>query len=160
MNKTIRKYQENYLIFNQRAVIAEFRGAYAFLSNFFSAPITYGGFRFASNEAAFQAQKTTSQKERQRFTRLTDPADAKALGRKMCLRSDWNKIKIRCMYEICMTKFIQHPELLHELEATGNAVLIEGNCWGDRFWGMVNGSGENHLGLILMDIREKLRNEY
>lgn len=39
--------------------ITSFRGEYAFLSNFYQAPVTYHGKRYANNEAAFQAQKTS-----------------------------------------------------------------------------------------------------
>lgn len=63
------------------------------------------------------------------------------------------------MYEICMCKFMQNPTLCKALLATGNCHLVEGNNWGDYFWGSVNGHGENHLGRILMDIRAKLQFE-
>ena len=39
---------------------------------------------------------------------------------------------------------------------TGDSVLIEGNTWGDRVWGVCNGVGENRLGRILMKIRSEL----
>lgn len=39
--------------------INEFRGDYAFLSNFYPAPVSYMGQTYANNEAAFQAQKNT-----------------------------------------------------------------------------------------------------
>ena len=65
--------------------------------------------------------------------------------------------RISLMYEICMCKFMQNPKLRDALLATGNSLLIEGNTWGDYFWGKVNGHGENQLGLILMDVREKLK---
>ena len=84
-------------------------------------------------------------------------AEAKKRGRKLDLRPDWEKVKISLMYEICMCKFMQNPTLRDSLLATGNALLVEGNNWGDYFWGKVNGNGENQLGLILMDVREKLR---
>lgn len=139
--------------------ITSFRGEYAFLSNFYQAPVTYHGKRYANNEAAFQAQKTSCTKEQQKFClpHLTDPVKAKSLGRKVILRPDWNAIKVQRMYEICMFKFFQHPELRDALLATGTSLLVEGNTWGDYFWGQVNGIGENQLGIILMDIREKLR---
>lgn len=41
--------------------------------------------------------------------------------------------------------------------ATGESTLIEGNNWGDYFWGKVNNCGENQLGIILMDVRAKLQ---
>lgn len=39
---------------------------------------------------------------------------------------------------------------------TGDAELIEGNSWGDTFWGECNGIGENNLGKILMKIRKEI----
>lgn len=139
--------------------ISGFQGNYAFLSNFYPAPVSYMGQLYANSEAAFQAQKTISAKEQQRFCifRMHNPNEAKKLGRKLSLRPDWNKIKIRCMYEICMCKFMQNPNLREALLATGSSELKEENTWGDTFWGTVNGFGENQLGKILMDIREKLK---
>lgn len=63
------------------------------------------------------------------------------------------------MYEICKAKFTQNEDLKEKLLATGNNILEEGNTWGDRVWGTVNGVGENRLGKILMRVREELRNE-
>ena len=58
------------------------------------------------------------------------------------------------MYEICLAKFSQHPDLMDNLVYTGKRPLEEGNHWNDRYWGTVNGVGENKLGQILMKIRE------
>ena len=38
-------------------LIDHFDGEYAFLSNFFEAPVLYRGIRYRNTEAAFQAQK-------------------------------------------------------------------------------------------------------
>ena len=110
-------------------------------------------------EAAFQAQKTLSAREQRKFCifRMHNPSDAKKLGRDLTLRPDWEKVKVRLMYEICMCKFMQNPELRDKLLATGESTLIEGNNWGDYFWGKVNNCGENQLGIILMDVRAKLQ---
>lgn len=154
-------YQPKETIHKQthRNVISSFTGKYTFLSNFYPAPVTYMGQTYANNEAAFQAQKTSCAKEQQQFSifRLHNPAEAKKRGKNLTLRPDWDKVKISLMYEICMCKFMQNPELRDALLATGNSLLIEGNTWGDYFWGKVNGNGENQLGLILMDVREKLK---
>ena len=40
---------------------------------------------------------------------------------------------------------------------TGDAILIEGNDWGDRYWGVCDGVGQNKLGLILMGLRKKMK---
>lgn len=63
------------------------------------------------------------------------------------------------MYEICKAKFSQNEELRNRLIETGDEHLEEGNTWGDRIWGTVNGIGENRLGKILMRVREKLKGE-
>ena len=61
------------------------------------------------------------------------------------------------MKEIVRAKFEQHPELTEKLLATGDTYLEEGNTWGDRIWGTVNGQGANNLGRILMEVREELK---
>lgn len=60
------------------------------------------------------------------------------------------------MWEILRAKFKQHPELAAMLIATGDAELVEGNTWGDTFWGrdLATGHGENHLGRLLMELRD------
>lgn len=140
------------------ADINNFRGGFMFLSNFYEVPVKYNGLTFKSNEAAFQAQKTLNQEERIKFTTLS-PLDAKRLGRKVALRSDWEDVKIQIMYEICRAKFEQYPDLAQRLVETGDRTLIEGNDWNDTFWGVCYGKGENNLGKILMRIREELNND-
>lgn len=136
-------------------MIDNFRGEYAFLSNFYDAPVEYNGLSFRNSESAFQAQKTIDEIERVQFTSL-DASNSKRLGRAVTLREDWEKVKIQVMYEICYAKFTQNPRLAEKLVATGDEVLVEGNTWNDKFWGVCNGEGMNHLGKILMAIRTEL----
>lgn len=65
--------------------ISEFRGEYYFLSNFYSAPVTYNGMCFENNEAAFQAAKCPERMTE--FCHL-NPSEAKRLGRRVKLRGD------------------------------------------------------------------------
>lgn len=136
--------------------VNSFRGQYAFLSNFYEADVTYQGLTFHSNEAAFQAQKATNEVIRASFCDKS-ASDAKRLGRNIVLRRDWDDVKVSVMKDLVEAKFDQHPELAARLLATGDAYLEEGNTWGDRVWGTVNGSGRNLLGQILMETREKIR---
>ena len=86
-----------------------------------------------------------------------DPSTAKREGRRVTLRPDWEEVKYQVMYEICCAKFTQNRELREILLATGDEYLEEGNTWGDRIWGTVNGQGNNWLGKILMQVREELK---
>lgn len=136
-------------------MIDNFRDAYAFLSNFYDVPVEYNGLCFCNSEAAFQAQKTVDETERVQFANL-DASNAKRLGRIISLRDDWERVKIQVMYEVCYAKFIQNPRLAKWLIETGDEILVEGNTWNDKFWGVCNGEGANNLGKILMAIRTEL----
>ena len=137
-------------------MIDTFKNKYFFLSNFYPAIVEYEGLVFENNEAAFQAAKTLSIEERLQFIKLS-PSEAKKLGRQIKLRPDWEKVKNQVMYEICLDKFKRNPLLMKELIATGTEELVEGNTWGDKIWGKVDGIGENRLGKILMKVREELK---
>ena len=71
------------------------------------------------------------------------------------MRLDWDTVKISVMRNLLQQKFAQTPyrELLL---ATGNHLIIEGNTWGDVFWGVCLGVGENNLGKLIMEIRASL----
>lgn len=135
-------------------MISEFRGKYYFLSNFYSSPVYYRGMTFRNAEAAFHAQKDRSRASE--FTRL-NPSEAKRLGRRVRLRRDWEDIKEDIMFEVVMAKFGGSQALADALLATGDEKLVEGNTWGDRYWGVCDGKGLNKLGGILERVRENLR---
>lgn len=137
------------------AQIDNFRLDYFFLSNFYPCKIAYDGMTFPSVEAAFQAAKTLDKIERVQFQTM-DASTAKRVGRRVKLRPDWESVKIGIMRELVACKFLNSEELRDKLIATGDAELIEGNTWGDRFWGVCNGSGRNELGRILMEVRSEI----
>lgn len=142
-------------------MINAFVGEHAFLSNFFPVDI----FReegtpvmiFPSVENAYQASKTTDYKVRLAFVSIT-AGQAKRLGRTLALREDWYAVRLRIMEELVRQKFTASANrpLTQRLLATGDAALVEGNWWGDTFWGVCEGRGSNHLGRILMQIRDEL----
>ena len=140
-------------------MIQRFRGKYAFLSNFYPAVIQWGPHSYPTVEHAYQARKTLSKAERELIRQASTPGAAKRLGRRVTLRSDWDSIKILVMKTFLAVKFAD-AELARMLLETGDELLVEGNTWGDRFWGVdEQGVGENNLGRLLMELRQKLREQ-
>lgn len=138
--------------------IQTFDGEYAFLSNFYPAPLVWDGMRWSTSEHAYQAAKTLDVQQRQAIQALTNPAFAKRAGKTVSMRSNWNDIKVGIMREIVHAKFEQNISLRQKLIATGDAVLEEGNTWRDRVWGICpprSGQGRNELGKILMEVRTR-----
>lgn len=99
--------------------------------------------------------------KRSEFAKLP-PNEAKKLGRKVKLRSDWEKIKDQIMYEICYQKFNfeNNMDITMKLMKTKNIELIEGNTWNDTYWGVCRDNGKNKLGKILMKIRKEKQEQY
>jgi len=133
-----------------------FNGKYRFLSNFYPSKVTLDGLEYDTVEAAFQAAKTDDVADRRAIREADKPAEAKRLGRKVTLRQDWEKVKIGVMEDLCRQKFKQ-AAFKEKLLATGDAYLEETNTWNDTFWGVCRGHGKNHLGKVLMKLRDELR---
>ncbi len=152
------EYQRNK---NKKDPIIGFFKENYWLSNFYQCDITSNDFvkplTFGSSEALFQALKCPLRADE--FEGLT-PDEAKHLGRKVQLRSNWEEIKLDCMRYCLRSKFNQHEALKEKLMLTGKGHLEEANTWGDKFWGTVDGVGENWLGQLLMELRDEYQNEY
>lgn len=133
-----------------------FRGPYRFLSNFGGkSVIDSEGIVWPTAEHLYQASKTTDKEQREQIRKCKTPAEAKRLGRKVRLRSDWEAVKLKVMEDIVARKFDQDGDARKLLIATCGLELEETNSWGDTFWGVCDGHGENHLGKILMKIRDR-----
>lgn len=135
-----------------------FDGKYAFLSNFYICGMQHGGRRWSTSEHAYQAAKATTEEDFLYVANSTTAGVAKRRGgelqEKGRCRADWKDVRVTIMYEILVAKF-SHPELEQMLLSTGNIRLIEGNTWGDVFWGVDirKRTGQNMLGRLLMQIR-------
>jgi len=145
--------------------IDRFADEYEFLSNFARIPVTRNGITYPTNEHAFQAAKATNPADAARILAAPTPGDAKRIGRRIQLRHDWEQIKLDIMLECLRAKF-SPPPIRTMLLATGQRPLVEGNNWHDRYFGVCfscqygcDHVGENHLGRLLMQVREELREE-
>lgn len=137
-------------------MIGSFSGPYRFLSNFYPAVVRLDGVNYPSVEHAYQAAKTLDLALRQTIRQQDTPGRAKRMGATVTKRPGFYEDRVALMTMLVRQKF-HHPELCDKLLATGDHELVEGNTWGDTFWGECRGVGENHLGRILMQVRTELR---
>ena len=135
---------------NTKKMINEFRGEYFFLSNFYYVPITIDGITYRSVENAYQAMKCSKAADRAQFANIS-AKEAKALGKTVPMRANWDKEKFAVMLELLMMKF-DNNELAFKLIHTQGAISHD-NYWRDTFWGRYNNKGSDYLGLMLMQIR-------
>lgn len=135
--------------------VAEFQGEYRWLSNFWYVNVQYEGVTYPSVEHAYQAAKTDPA-WRAPF-RGGSPGQAKRHGRQIPIRSGWDDSeKVSVMRGLIAQKFAPGTELAQKLVSTGQSLLIEGNRWGDTFWGQCRGQGQNWLGRLIMEQRSAL----
>lgn len=135
--------------------ICGFHDKYRFLSNFAPSLVELDGETYLTVEHAYVAAKTLNFTAREEIRLVPSAGQVKRIGRKLLLREDWEDIKIDVMRDLLIQKFALEP-LRSQLLETGLAYLEETNTWNDKFWGVCNGQGENHLGLLLMWVREQL----
>ena len=114
-----------------------------------------------SVEHYYQAMKFDDDAYRERIRRAEHPKRARKLGRSRWKkrRKDWKKIKVTVMTRGVYIKCRTHPEIAEALLATGEQALVENSNY-DYFWGCGRDRrGENMYGKVLMNVRERLREE-
>jgi len=139
---------------------------FAWLSNMFPCKITVSGIthldqrlqqtEWSCSEAIYQASKFKSAEIQEQFIPLNG-FKAKSLAKtfKTLIRPDWESIKLSIMEQLVATKFDQHPSLRNRLLATRDTQLIEDASWEEySYWGIGRKGGENHMGRILMKLRD------
>lgn len=139
------------------SAIESFSREYRFLSNFWPVKVSFEGLLYPSSEHAFQAAKSENPMVRKLIADIVSPGDAKKAGRLVTLRPGWEEMKVGVMERILRVKFAPGSALAAMLLATGDRRLVEGNTWGDTFWGVCRGVGQNHLGELLMKVRAGLK---
>lgn len=149
--------------------IREFKGRWAFLSNFHPAVLTWEGITYPTSEHAFNAGKTLDLDARRDIARAPTPREAKRRGRSrsLVLRAGWDeRVRYEVMAEVLHAKFSARQERLDALLSTGDALLVEGNRWHDQHWGnclcarpACAAPGENRLGKMLMAMRDAFRRQ-
>lgn len=134
---------------------------YGEFSNFAAYPIRIDGVVWPTTEHYFQAQKFFEAEHQEAIRARTSPMQAARMGRdrKRPLRADWEEVKDNIMRTALRAKFTQYDDLKTLLLGTGDATLVE-HTSRDAYWGDGgDGSGQNKLGQLLMELREELRLE-
>ncbi len=135
---------------------------YGCFSNFSAHGIRINGTDWSTVEHYYQAQKfvgTPYEFIIPQIHAAETPEIAAALGRCSTrqVRCDWEVVKTKVMQRAVLQKFLTHSDIREVLLSTGDEQLVE-NSPTDYFWGCgADKSGENHLGKILMNVREELR---
>lgn len=122
-------------------------------------PIELKGKEWPTSEHYYQAQKFANTQYEEEVRLTDDPAKAASMGRKreLPLRQDWEEVKNDIMREAIYAKFTQYDSLKEILLSTGNSELIE-HTTNDHYWADGgDGSGQNWLGKLLMELREKFK---
>jgi ribA/ribD-fused uncharacterized protein len=136
------------------------RDPFGWLSNFSPHAIEMKGLVWPTVEHYYQAQKFAGTEHEERIRQAPFPLEAKTLAHdgSQAIRADWDAVKLGVMREAVRTKFETHPDLREALLATGDEELME-DAPDDYYWGRgADGTGANHLGKILMEVRSLLRN--
>ncbi len=142
----------------QTIIFYSIRDEYGCFSNFAPYPILLRGRTWPTSEHYFQAQKFAGTEHEEAIRLARSPMMAARMGRARSrpLRPYWENVKDAIMREAVRAKFTQHAELRSVLLSTGEAVLIE-HTRRDHYWGNGgDGSGQNWLGRILMEVRSEL----
>ncbi len=129
------------------------------LSNFAGFGFDLNGYYWRTMEHYFQAMKFEGTSQFEKILNSGSPKQAKDLGQSRAypIRSDWDQVKEDIMLQGLRAKF-QKQELKNLLIKTGKKKLIENSPY-DKYWGIgTNGKGKNRLGVLLMQLREELKN--
>lgn len=135
---------------------------YGCFSNFSPHAIHLQGTNWSTVEHYYQAQKfvgTIDAALVQMIYTAQTPEEAALLGRDRTrlVRPDWEQVKTEVMREAILKKFLTHLDIQAILISTENELIVE-NSPCDYFWGCGDDkTGDNHLGKILMSVRQEIQ---
>jgi hypothetical protein len=135
---------------------------YGCFSNFSPHGIHLLGQDWMTVEHYYQAQKFVGTEDEALIPAIAcaqTPMEAATLGRDRTrhIRPDWEQVKTQIMREAVLTKFLTHLEIQSILLSTGERPIVEDSPT-DYYWGCgVEKTGQNHLGKILMSVRQEIR---
>ena len=132
---------------------------YDAFSNMAPYPIIIDGTCWPTSEHYYQAMKFSDPTLREKIRSVANPFVAAAMGndRRQVICPDWDAVRVEIMLRAMRAKFEQHADIRAMLLATGERRLVDHTA-PDDFWGEgSDGLGRNMVGVLLMRIRDELR---
>ena len=152
-------YPDEYLNREDNGSVRFFSSPYEPLNNWSAHQVRIWDKIFATAEHAYQFKKfdMTDDNVAERVANAASPWAAYQVAQqyKAKKRDDWEELKLSIMHEIITAKAAQHRDVQERLKQTAGRTIIEDSP-SDSFWGCgPDGLGENNLGKIWMDVRDK-----
>lgn len=133
-----------------------FSGNLDFLSNMYMCDIALPSGRvYTCAESYYLSFKTTNLEIRKKIhDERMNGYEVKALfkNKPFLIRPNWNDIRLQIMINVLIRKF-ENKTLRFKLQNIDDSLLVEHNTWGDTYYGICNGKGENYLGRALKYIK-------
>lgn len=120
--------------------------------------VEYKGVRYQTAEHAYHCQRYVDPAILSEIQDARSAYIAWQLSQKYKSKqvSDFDAQKVEIMKEICRAKVEQHEDVKEALIESGTDVIIKN--YPDEFWGIgMDGSGQNWMGKIWMQLREEIK---
>jgi ribA/ribD-fused uncharacterized protein len=132
---------------------------YSDFSNFAAYPIDIDGVEWPTVEHYYQAQKFLDHAKQDEIRAMEKAGRVKrfATEHKAEIRADWDALKDAVMDRAVRRKFERHALLCELLLSTADEDIVE-DAPNDYYWGAGrDGTGQNKLGKLPMQLRAELR---
>ncbi len=136
-------------------------GPLGYLANYSEHGFYKNGIYYKTVEHYYQSEKFDNKEIKDKIINSKTPKEASNIGRDRnnIRKKDFKSIKDEVMYEGVLEKFRQNEDIKKKLLQTGNELIREMTI-DEYYWGVgKTQTGENHIGQILMRVRETLRKE-
>lgn len=131
------------------------------LASFSRHPFELDGMEWPSVEHYFQAMKFADSALREKIRSAPHPKIAQKIARWQFwkVRRDWKEVQRAMMTRGTWIKCHAYPEIARQLLDSGDRMIVESSLY-DYYWGCGRDQrGHNYYGKMLMDVRNKLRQE-
>jgi len=153
-----------------------FNSGFSTFSNFYLCPFTVNGIHYKTTEQYYQSEKADYFGDYIKAAQIRSearPSKCKRLGGEIRNfdKDIWEGVARTVMLRGVYAKFRQNYVARQKLLDTGDALLVEATPY-DTYWGsglhisdndhkdQEKWRGSNHLGTILMTVRENIKKEY